>query len=161
MRGVLFQALDWKTLDTKSQAFGKDRVLISSALFGLLWPLDSIPAYKLKMQPSIWKLPVSKALIPYEENLVIDCRSSSYAATWTPPKANTVLIKVFEERNGVKQVITHMAKKTRGEVVRTLLLENQDLRDPREILEIFRKEYKCELVEPTASKSWQLEIIAN
>ena len=159
--GVLYQAFQWETLESKSQELGNSCVLISSALFGLLSPNDLIPAYKLKIQPSLWKIPIAKALKSYESELIIDCRSSSYAATWSPPRENTILVKVFEERSGEKTVITHMAKKTRGEVARLLLMAGRDLMSFDDLQDLVAKNYRCELVAPTKVHGWQLEIIAN
>ena len=51
----------------------------------------------------------------------MDCRSSTYAAAWTPPPEQTVAVNVFTEVDGVRKVVSHFAKHTRGELARHLL----------------------------------------
>ena len=85
--GVLFAALGLADLPW-------DGVLISSALWGVIRPGDRIPAYRLDMSakpPGIgglaayWREPLRSALP--DRGLVLDLRSSSYAAAWQPRRA--------------------------------------------------------------------------
>ena len=47
--GVVYEHIDWESLDDKSQKFMDDNIYIFSGLFGLLTPKTLIPDYKLKM----------------------------------------------------------------------------------------------------------------
>ena len=47
--GVLYDYLDYSSLDETTKSLFNDSIIIFSGLFGLLRPLDKIPDYKLKM----------------------------------------------------------------------------------------------------------------
>jgi cytoplasmic iron level regulating protein YaaA (DUF328/UPF0246 family) len=66
---------------------------------------------------------------------------------------------VFSKVDGVKKIITHMSKKTRGEVTRMLLLSTTIPINPQELAEIVSTEFDCELFEATASVPWVLEVM--
>ena len=158
--GVLYQALDWFNLDAASMKRGQNSIVIISALFGALRPLDLIPNYKLKISTSHWKVCISAALQSLDSELIVDARSSTYASVWTPPTSKTVAVRVYEIRNGEKKVITHMSKRTRGEVARLLICENRMPKTPEEVFEIVKKNYQCELIAPANGKSWFIDVIA-
>ena len=102
----------------------RERVLIASALFGMLRADDPIPYYRLSMGaklpriPSLaaWWRPHLKRVLP-GDGLFVDMRSAAYAAAWKPPRL--LPVRVFDSEG---KVVSHMAKATRGEVARTLLL---------------------------------------
>jgi cytoplasmic iron level regulating protein YaaA (DUF328/UPF0246 family) len=120
--GVLFAALGLADLPW-------DDVLISSALWGVVRPGDRIPAYRLDMgakPPGIgglaayWREPL-RAALP-DRGLVLDLRSGSYAAAWQPQRATRLAVRGFTETpDGRRKVITHMAKRVRGEVARLVI----------------------------------------
>jgi hypothetical protein len=79
--GVLYEALDWKSLSLSAKKRSESQLLIVSALFGALRPLDLIPPYRLSMDVSLpklgglsayWRKHLSQALNHLEEELIID-----------------------------------------------------------------------------------------
>jgi uncharacterized protein len=134
--GVLFAALGLADLPW-------DGVLIASALWGVVRPGDRIPAYRLEMSakpPGIgalaayWREPLRK-VVP-DRGLVLDLRSGAYAAAWQPRRATYLAVRGFTEApDGQRTVITHMAKRVRGEVARLVLLAGGAER-PEEVAEI-------------------------
>ncbi len=91
---------------------------------------------------------------------MVDCRSSTYAAAWAPPPAQTVAVNVFTEVNGVRKVVSHFAKHTRGELARHLLTRRGAApRTPAQLLKAAREKWDAELVEGTARKAHALNII--
>lgn len=134
--GVLFTALGLADLPW-------DRVLIASALWGVVRPGDRIPAYRLDMSAKVagigglaayWREPL-RAALP-DRGLVLDLRSGSYAAAWRPRRATHLVVRGFTEApDGRRTVITHMAKRVRGEVARLVLLAGGAER-PEEVAEI-------------------------
>jgi hypothetical protein len=120
-----------------------DRVLIASALWGVVRPGDRIPAYRLDMSAKVagigglaayWREPL-RAALP-DRGLVLDLRSGSYAAAWRPRRATHLVVRGFTEApDGRRTVITHMAKRVRGEVARLVLLAGGAER-PEEVAEI-------------------------
>ena len=136
--GVLFAALGLGDLPWEG-------VLIASALWGVVRPGDRIPAYSLDMSakpPGIgalaayWREPL-RAALP-DRGLVLDLRSASYAAAWQPRRGTHLVVRGFTEApDGSRKVITHMAKRVRGEVAR-LVLQAGGAERPEEVAEIAR-----------------------
>jgi len=157
--GVLYQALGYLSLGKEARKRANKDVLIISAAFGLLRLTDEIPFYKFKIEPVLWKKDIERALAGYDEQLVIDARSSTYSTVWTPNPFNNVGIRVFTKVKGELKVITHMSKKTRGEVVRYLLESEKEPRTPRELHQLVNKKFKTKLIEPEGKKSWSIDVI--
>ncbi|HET9016340.1 MAG TPA: peroxide stress protein YaaA [Thermomicrobiaceae bacterium] len=134
--GVLFAALGLADLPW-------DRVLIASALWGVVRPGDRIPAYRLDMSAKLpgigglaayWREPL-RAALP-DRGLVLDLRSSAYTAAWQPRRATRLGVRGFiEAPDGRRTVVTHMAKRVRGQVAR-LVLEAGGAERPEEVAEI-------------------------
>lgn len=120
--GVLFESLGLNALPWEG-------VLICSALWGVVRPNDRIPAYRLDMTgkpPGIgslaayWREPL-RAALP-DRGFVLDLRSGSYAAAWTPRRAEHLAVRGFTESpDGTRKVITHMVKRVRGQVARLVI----------------------------------------
>lgn len=140
--GVLFEHLRLGELP----AAARERVLIASALWGVVRPDDRIPAYRLSMGarlpriPSLaayWRPALEKALP--DDGLVVDLRSSAYAAAWRPRRATVLAVRAFAEQpDGTRKVISHMAKRVRGDVGRVLLSTDETPRDPDAVLAAVR-----------------------
>lgn len=129
--GVLYDALGYLRLTPAQRGKADASVVVVSALWGAVGFADPIPAYRLSMGvklpdvgrlASYWKPLLTPVLDERAAGeLVVDARSSSYAAAYKPPLASTVSIDVVQERGGVRKVVSHFAKHTRGELVRLLL----------------------------------------
>ena len=158
--GILYQGLDWSSLTQSAQKRGQQSIAIISAKYGLVHPLDEIKPYKEKIDSKKMRTPITLALNAIETELIIDCRSSTYKAVWAPPPEKSVEIKVFIQSDGVKKVITHMSKKTRGEVTRLLLLCDTSPTNPHELLTIVSRAFECQLIENFEGNPWVLEVIA-
>jgi hypothetical protein len=156
--GVLYQALDWQSLGASAKIRGAHELLIISALYGVLRPDDSIVDYKAKISTSFWKKTLTRVLDPLEHEVIVDARSSTYSAVWTPDPSITVAVRVFQEKNGKRSVITHMSKKYRGELTR-LLIKKKRARSPHDVFAIAQESYTCELTPPAAGKPWFLDLI--
>jgi hypothetical protein len=157
--GVLYQALDWNTLSPAAKVRGEKSVLIISAIFGALRPSDVIPNYKAKIKSSDWKAALKPALDGLAADLIIDCRSSTYAGVWQSPSANTVAVRVFKKEKGKISVITHLSKKYRGELTRVLLKAEKPPKTPGELLAIAEKHFDCKLIKSKGNLPWCLDLI--
>lgn len=158
--GVLYQALDWGSLSATAKGRGEKSLLIISALFGAVRITDAIPTYKAKIKTSLWKSALSDVLDALGEDVIVDCRSSTYAGVWTPPTAHTVAVRVFQIKDGKRSVITHMSKKYRGELTRALL-QSPAAREPRDVYVIAKKYFDCEFTPATATKSASLDLLVH
>jgi len=159
--GVLYQALDWNSLSATAKMRGEKSVLVISAIFGVVRPSDLIPNYKAKIKSSDWKAALKPALDNLETDLIIDCRSSTYAGVWQPPVDKTVAVRVFKKEKGKISVITHFSKKYRGELTRVVLKAGKPPKTPAELLAITEKHFDCKLIKPKGSLPWYLDLIIN
>ncbi|NMR19155.1 YaaA family protein [Cellulomonas fimi] len=134
--GVLFAAAG---LDRLPDGAARDRahrsVRIVSALWGVLAPGDRIPAYRLSMAVDLpgvgplaasWRPHLAAELDRRAGELVVDCRSTAYAAAWRPPTGarGWVAVSVLRELGGRRTVVSHNAKHARGELTRHLLVRS-------------------------------------
>ena len=156
--GVLYAALRWSSLTKVQQKLGQSCLAIISAKYGVVRPLDPIEPYKEKIKNKKMAAQVADVLDDAESELIIDCRSSTYQTVWQSPVAITVEIKVFTKIDGVKKVITHMSKKTRGEVTHHILKNAKVPSSPQELEAIVAQEFECELLEGDKKNPWVLEV---
>ena len=156
--GVLYTALGWDRLTKAQQEQGAQSIVIISAKYGVVRPLDPIEPYKEKINNKKMAPRVEKSLVGIESELIIDCRSSTYQTVWQSPVAITVEIKVFTKVVGAKKVITHMSKKTRGEVTHNILKSTKVPTNPYELEAIVSQEFECELIDGDKKTPWVLEV---
>ena len=160
--GVLYQALDVDSLDAASKRRANRWVVVVSALFGALRLDDRVPAYRVNICSTLpgigslsheWrqelKTTLDAAVKPRE--LVVDCRSSTYAAVWRPTGERA-------ERwvHVTVPGASHMAKHTRGLVTRELV-QAQAPRTPQALAERLSERFEVALTPPDrAGRPWQL-----
>jgi cytoplasmic iron level regulating protein YaaA (DUF328/UPF0246 family) len=168
--GVLFDALGYNSLSAAQRKKADESILVVSALWGAIRFADRVPAYRLSMATalpdvgrlaSFWKPQLNEALTDATAGqLLVDCRSSTYAAAWTPPPSQTVAVGVFTEADGVRKVVSHFAKHTRGELARHLLTRRGRAPVTPELLQKAAAErWTVELIDGTARKPHALNII--
>ena len=156
--GVLYAALGWNTLTKARQKLAQSSIVIISAKYGALRPLDPIEPYKEKIVNKEMAPKVAAVLDGLTPSLIIDCRSSTYQTVWQSPIEKTVEVKVFTTVAGEKKVITHMSKKTRGEVTRHLLQSENPITNPHQLHAWVSQSFTCTLIEATAKDPWVLEV---
>lgn len=167
-KGVLYQHLDAGSLTPAARRRAAERVLVASALWGVVRLEDRIPAYRLSIGARLprigglaaWWRPVLTAALPADV-LVVDLRSQGYAAMWRPSEGAVVEVRAFIESAGSRTVVTHMAKATRGEVARLLLASRATPRDPEAVAGVVeRAGRRVELGAPArAGGAWTLDVI--
>ena len=107
---------------------------IVSSLFGLVRAGERIPAYRLAGGVSLpglggvaahWRGNLDPVVREAAGGgLVVDLRSSTYAAFWRPAAdlaPRVVTVRVLHEVDGRRQVVSHFNKATKGRLVRALL----------------------------------------
>lgn len=134
--GVVYDALDTATLDASARR-RLSRVAVTSSLFGLVRLADRIPSYRLSGDVTLpglgavaghWRTQLGPAIREAVGNgLFIDLRSGTYGAFWRPNDSEfasrTVTVRVLHERDGVRKVVSHFNKATKGRMVRALLTD--------------------------------------
>jgi cytoplasmic iron level regulating protein YaaA (DUF328/UPF0246 family) len=157
--GVLYQSLDWQQLSAAAKKRGEKSILIVSALFGVLAPGDKIPSYKSKIEPRLWRKPLADALGAQEDELIVDCRSSTYSTVWSADPQRCVEVRVFQKKAGKLSVITHMSKKYRGELANLLISQSKNPKTAEELCAIASKKFECKLHRGSATKTSKLDLI--
>lgn len=168
--GVLYDALGYPSMTAMQQRKADACVIIVSGLWGVVGFPDRIPAYRLSMSvglpgigklASYWKPKLAEAAAEHVEgHLLVDCRSSTYAAAWVPEPVRTVAVNVFTERDGVRKVVSHFAKHTRGELARHLLTRRGKAPEtPAQLAKAAAEKWTVELVPGTSRKAHTLNII--
>lgn len=168
--GVLYEALGYASLTPAQRRKADAWIVVVSALWGAVGFADAVPAYRLSMSTalpglgrlaSFWKPLLRDALAERSaEGLVVDCRSSTYAAAYAPPPERTVTVDVLTERNGKRTVVSHFAKHHRGEFVRHLLTRRGKAPGtPAALLAAANERWTAELAEGTARRPHSLTLI--
>ena len=158
--GVLYQALEWASLSAPAKKRGASAVVIISAKYGAVRTDQLIESYKEKIDNSAMRGPVSAILDPIKTPLIVDCRSSTYKTVWHSPVEKTVEVRVSTVVDGVRTVVTHMSKKTRGEITRWLLQSRSMPKTPEDLYAIVSEKYPCALTPSDGVAPWILEVIA-
>lgn len=164
--GVLYDALDLESLSPGAKRRANRWLVIVSALFGAVHPTDRIPPYRLSMAVNLpgvgplaghWRGPLDAELTAAAgTGLVVDCRSSTYAAAWQP-SGDVARRWVHVRVPGA----THMAKHTRGLVARHLLEVAREPKTPTALASALEPAFEVDLSEPAkGGKPWIIDVTA-
>jgi cytoplasmic iron level regulating protein YaaA (DUF328/UPF0246 family) len=173
--GVLYDALGLSDLSAAARRRANRWLVVTSGLWGALRPSDRIPAYRLSMGTTLpdvgplagfWRPLLAEPLTEAAgRGLVVDLRSATYQAAWTPTgplAARTVAVRVLREVDGRRSVVSHMAKLTRGQVCRLLLEHQRESRSPKALAEVVGDAFHCELHPPERpGRTWTLDVVVD
>lgn len=175
--GVLFDNLGLASLDEVAYARAERSLLVFSGLWGAVRIGDRIPPYRCSMGVKLpplgalgpyWRSAMASVLPEVADGLVLDLRSSAYAAAWKPAgevASRTATVRVLQERevDGVlkRTVVSHFNKATKGRLVRDLLVDGAEPKTPGELVDALRElGHRVEVAaEGTARKPWQLDVV--
>jgi uncharacterized protein len=146
--GVLYDALDAGSLRGAAAVRARERLLVGSALFGLLRATDPVPTYRLSAgstlpgRPTLaarWRPlldPVLAELVAAEP--VVDLRSGAYAALGRVPGAVTVNV-LAQRRDGSRSVVSHLNKAHKGRLARALAVTRAEPTDAVGVAAVARR----------------------
>ena len=116
--GVVYEHIDWESLDDKSQNFMDDNVYIFSGLFGLLTPKTLIPDYKLKMNvlslQHHWNPVLTEAL---KNEVIIDLLPQVHRKAYKATE-NVTTVDFMVINKGKKTAAGHFGKAVKGRFIR-------------------------------------------
>ena len=123
--GVVYEHLNWETLDKKAQDFLDNHVYIFSGLFGMLSPKTLIPEYKLKMNVLSLQYHWSPILTEelQKEDFIIDLLPQVHRKAYNKGD-NVVSIDFQVIKKGKKTAAGHFGKAVKGQFVR-YIAQNQ------------------------------------
>ncbi|WP_030910045.1 peroxide stress protein YaaA [Streptomyces sp. NRRL F-5126] len=178
--GVLYDALGLGTLDAAAKRRAASSLLIFSGLWGAVRVSDRIPSYRCSMGVKLpglgalgahWRGPMA-AVMPEAagRGLVLDLRSSAYAAAWQPKgelAGRTATVRVLharvDERTGEEKrsVVSHFNKATKGRIVRDLLTSGAAPKTPAGLVGALRDlGHTVEAEEPArAGRTWRIDVV--
>ena len=181
--GVLYDNLDLPGLrrdDPEAFARAEARILTFSGLWGVVRPGDAIPAYrcsggltlpKAGPLPKLWRQALTPALAPaVATGLVVDLRSSTYAAMWRAPASaaeRTATVRVLHERvvDGVpkRSVVSHFNKATKGRLARALLVGDVTAATPKELADALQDlGFRTETTAPARPGTvWTIDVVVD
>ena len=172
--GVLYDALDLASLDAAAKRRAGRSLLVFSGLWGAVRVTDRIPSYRCSMGVKLpglgalgahWRTPMAGVLAEAAGNgLVLDLRSSAYAAAWKPKgevAGRTATVRVLHAPTG--KVVSHFNKATKGRMVRSLLSAGMSPKGPAELVEALRElGYVVEAQAPArAGQAWALDVLVD
>ncbi len=146
--GVLYDALDVESLRGAAAARARARLVVGSALFGLLRADDPIPAYRLSAGsklpgrpglPTRWRPVLQPVLTEVaSRELVVDLRSGAYVGLGRLDGA--VRIDVLAEHpDGRRTTVSHFNKAHKGRLARALASASADPNDAAAVATIARR----------------------
>ena len=158
--GVLYEALDYPTLSSAAKRRAGRGLRVQSALWGPVGPADRIAPYRLSMGTNlpglgplaaVWRPALVEPMAALAgDQVVLDCRSGTYAAAWLPSgeaARRLLAVRVFTEVAGRRTVVSHLAKHTRGQVARLLLEHPGRLTRVTDVAAAVAERHRCELVD--------------
>ncbi len=144
--GVLYDALDVRSLTRAQRARAGRRLAVASALFGLVRGDDPVPAYRLSAGSSLpgrpalrslWR-PALSPVLSGLDGLVVDLRSGPYAAL--APAHGAVTVRVVSERpDGTRAVVSHFNKTHKGRLAGLLAITTAEPDDAGHLRRLLRR----------------------
>jgi cytoplasmic iron level regulating protein YaaA (DUF328/UPF0246 family) len=145
--GVLFAALDVSTLTAAERRRAQRSSVVFSGALGALRGDEPVPLHRVPASATVprvggltayWRKVLTLTMAPSveDEQLVVDLRSSDYAAMWQPGPAQVsrvLAIRVLEDRGGRLQAVSWSAKHGKGLLARELLRSHTTRRPVRTI----------------------------
>lgn len=140
--GVLYDHLDVASLAPDARKRLSSVVAVASALFGVVQADDLIPAYRLSATvelprlgqvAGLWRPRLGPILDELTGGgLLLDLRSGAYINLHKPTGAlaeRTVTVRVLNEVDGTRKVVSHFNKATKGDIVRDLIVHDVQAAD--------------------------------
>jgi cytoplasmic iron level regulating protein YaaA (DUF328/UPF0246 family) len=168
--GPLYEGLGAHSWSPEAAERAARQVVIVSALWGALRPMDRIPSYRLhvcgrlvgmdRLEPA-WRelLPPVLADAAAQRGPVLDLRSRAYQAVGRPAGLDeqTVSLRIRPSPDGPARIGDVTAKRVRGEAASHLLSSGQDPEDPLDVADVLAVRWPIE-VDPPAhrSRTWTI-----
>lgn len=142
--GVVFDALDYTSLDEASAKRADATVGLFSALFGPLRATDLIPRYRLSFDSKLPGEPLKARWSVHREDIfaggfTIDMRSEGYRALAPLPEGVGVFVKIVKNLDGAAAA-GHANKAAKGRLVRALVESGVQLSSAAEVLDWLQHE---------------------
>lgn len=172
--GVVHEGLGWAGLSPAARRRAARRVVVASALWGLLRPADRIPPYRLSIDARLlglgvlaaaWApaLPAALAEAAGPRGPILDLRAAGYQAAGLPAgMAHRTATLAVEAADGTGRPGNVIVKRMRGQAARHLLEASADPRDLRGLTAVLGERWPARLEAPARpGRPWTLVLRAD
>ncbi len=123
--GVVYEYIDFESLDKNAKNYMEKHIRIFSGLFGLLTPNTLIPNYKLKMNVLSLQYHWTPILTEEieKEDIVFDLLPQVHRKAYKPSK-NVIKVDFSVIKKGKKTAAGHFGKAVKGKFIRYLAQNN-------------------------------------
>lgn len=148
--GVLYDAFAVAALTRRARTVAEESVLVFDGAFGVLAGGEPVPDHRVPASAALpdlggvaglWR-PVLTRLLPprLDGELVVDLRSTDYAAMWRPAAGTVVPVRVLVEQGSgttVRHVVGSVPSKVgKGLLARALCSTRRHVRSPRDLVAV-------------------------
>jgi uncharacterized protein len=139
--GVLYDALDFRSLTKAQKAKAHERLAVASALFGIARAGDPVPAYRLSggntlplgSLRTIWK-PVLEPVLNDVDDFVVDLRSGAYANLAKVPGSAQIRVITADGK-----IVSHFNKAHKGLLARAIVASRAEPSDLKGLVRLAQK----------------------
>ena len=156
-QGSAFKHMETSLWSEQDLAFSQNTVLILSAYYGLLRPLDQIAPYRLEMGIShqvingyktmyeFWRKKITEHLNQVEDEIILNLASKEYNHVISIDQLNKKWINCdfYEFKNGKPKIVGNYAKAARGLMVRYLV--KNKINDVQDLMNFKEGNYRLDL----------------
>jgi len=169
--GTLHGGLDAATLSPSAARRARTRIVIASALFGLLRPADRIPPYRLNICAHLvgldgleatWRtvMPDVLAEAAGPRGVILDLRAASYQAMGMPTGMAHRVVTLRADGADGGRVGNVFVKRARGEAARHLLESGKDPATPKALAAVLGERWPVRLDPPARpGRPWTLALL--
>jgi cytoplasmic iron level regulating protein YaaA (DUF328/UPF0246 family) len=170
--GPLYEGLDAGSWSSHAEKQAGRQLVIVSALWGALRPVDRIPPYRLYVCARLVGIdrlePAWRSLLPpiltdaaARRGPVFDLRSRVYQAVGRPSGLDdqTVTLRIRPSPGGPAHIGDVIAKRVRGEAASHLLSSEADPDDPLDIADLLSDRWSLEVDPPAGrARTWTITL---
>lgn len=146
--GTLYKAIKTNTFTDHEVEVMRSKVLMQSALFGLISATDRIPWYRLSASTNLpdldlkklWQAQQPAAWARLVDMPIIDLRSKSYAELAPVPDGmENYWVEVVAETEGNRKALNHFNKTAKGELVGAFVRANKTPKSIKDLKQVAEK----------------------
>ena len=156
-QGTAFKHMETSLWSEQELAFSQNSILILSAYYGLLRPLDQIAPYRLEMGIShqvingfstmyeFWRKKITEHLNQVEDEIILNLASKEYSHVISIDQLDKKWINCdfYETKNGALKIVGNYAKAARGLMV-NYIVKNK-INDVQELMCFNEGNYKLDV----------------
>ena len=156
-QGTAFKHMDTSLWSEQDVAFSQNSILILSAYYGLLRPLDQIAPYRLEMgithqviedyktMYEFWRKKITEHVNKLEGKIILNLASKEYSRVISINQLDKKWINCdfYEIKNGIPKIVGNYAKAARGLMVKYIV--KNKINDIQDLMHFSEENYRLDL----------------